>query len=245
MLKHSIIPLPLVSSMVSSPSKSDLFDEVMEYLVTRNVSEPKQGLKREVQHCTLTENASEDYLSRKKTRTNLDAISTFANRVALEEPEARTTKTAINPYQVDSSGTTSMSLYQTAADQFGNFPCIHNPNLNALQKQIAGIDVIEGARHDTFFHRQQQNVPIIKTGSSESIPFSEPMSLEDSCQCCFRLVSDITISKRCSFCIKTGCATCIQNCESCYESFCLHCTTANYSDSYERIFCLDCQQNER
>ena len=73
----------------------------------------------------------------------------------------------------------------------------------------------------------------------------EPMVTDDSCQCCFRLVTDAIISQRCSFCMKTGCRSCMKGCELCYELFCLHCSTSNYNNSYERILCLDCEDKTR
>lgn len=69
---------------------------------------------------------------------------------------------------------------------------------------------------------------------------AEPTTVEDKCQCCFRLVSDLTISHRCSFCMKVGCLECMISCELCIEFFCSHCSTKNYSSTYERILCLDC-----
>jgi hypothetical protein len=69
----------------------------------------------------------------------------------------------------------------------------------------------------------------------------EPMMTDDTCQCCYRLVCDATISHRCCFCMKIGCLTCMKNCEACSEFFCLHCSTSNYSSLYERILCLDCE----
>lgn len=73
----------------------------------------------------------------------------------------------------------------------------------------------------------------------------EPMITDNTCQCCYRLVCDATISHRCCFCMKVGCLTCMKNCEACSEFFCLHCSTSNYSSSYERILCLDCEDRGR
>ena len=74
-----------------------------------------------------------------------------------------------------------------------------------------------------------------------SVDQLEPMITDDNCQCCYRTVSDTVMSQRCCFCMKTGCGSCIKGCESCYELFCLHCSTSNYNCSYERILCLDCE----
>lgn len=73
----------------------------------------------------------------------------------------------------------------------------------------------------------------------------EPMMTDDTCQCCYRLVCDATISHRCCFCMKVGCLTCMKSCEACSEFFCLHCSTSNYSSLYERILCLDCEDRGR
>lgn len=74
---------------------------------------------------------------------------------------------------------------------------------------------------------------------------AEPMITDDVCQCCFRLLCDITVWHRCCFCMKVGCAACVSSCDACSEVFCLHCSTSNYSTSYERILCLDCQGSGR
>ena len=95
--------------------------------------------------------------------------------------------------------------------------------------------------------RPQKNLRNV-VGTPDEVFFSdpvEPMISDDSCQCCFRLVTDAVISQRCSFCMKTGCRSCMKGCELCYELFCLHCSTSNYNNSYERILCLDCEDKTR
>jgi hypothetical protein len=74
---------------------------------------------------------------------------------------------------------------------------------------------------------------------------AEPMITDDVCQCCFRLLCDVTVWHKCCFCMKVGCAACVSSCDACSEVFCLHCSTSNYSSSYERILCLDCQGDGR
>ena len=72
---------------------------------------------------------------------------------------------------------------------------------------------------------------------------TEPTTTEDRCECCLRLVSDLTLSHRCCFCTKVGCLECMKSCEACIEFFCSHCSTRNYSSTYERTLCLDCDCN--
>lgn len=74
---------------------------------------------------------------------------------------------------------------------------------------------------------------------------AEPMAIDDTCECCFREVEDTVISRRCCDCTKIGCTICLQSCESCSETFCSRCCTINYSCSYERILCFDCNQSGR
>lgn len=82
-------------------------------------------------------------------------------------------------------------------------------------------------------------------GNSSAQEAAEPMITDDVCQCCFRLLCDVTVWHTCCFCMKVGCAACVSSCDACSEVFCLHCSTSNYSSSYERILCLDCQGNCR
>ena len=115
----------------------------------------------------VTELASGSYMPRKKARTHLDAIlkseeAVFTNDT-LEEPEAKpltmdTKIIAFNPCENDPYGASSMPIYQTAtfaqpaADQFGDYDYTRsgNPTRDALQKQIAGLEGVEGARAFCF-----------------------------------------------------------------------------------------------
>ena len=115
----------------------------------------------------VTELASGSYMPRKKARTHLDAIlkseETVTANENLEEPEAKpltmdTKIIAFNPCENDPYGASSMPIYQTAtfaqpaADQFGDYDYTRsgNPTRDALQKQIAGLEGVEGARAFCF-----------------------------------------------------------------------------------------------
>eukprot|EP01134_Creolimax_fragrantissima_P005892 CFRG5892T1 len=56
------------------------------------------------------------------------------------------------------------------------------------------------------------------------------------------VMSDCTA---CAFCEKDVCETCQRQCEGCLESFCSLCSTTNYDEKYDRMFCLDCNEEER
>jgi cysteine-S-conjugate beta-lyase len=115
----------------------------------------------------VTELASGSYMPRKKARTHLDAIlksdDTVSINETLEEPEAKpltmdTKIISFNPCENDPYGASSMPIYQTAtfaqpaADQFGDYDYTRsgNPTRDALQKQIAGLEGVEGARAFCF-----------------------------------------------------------------------------------------------
>lgn len=179
--------------MASSLSQSDVFELVVEYLITKGYTETEQVLKREVQQsppidgeptdnhkgCRLedlleksyvTEIASGAYLPRKKTRTHLDAIlsksdnlQAFSESGFFEVSEAKTmsmeTKIiAFNACENDPYGASSMPIYQTAtfaqpaADKFGDYDYTRsgNPTRDALQRQIAGLEGVDGARAFCF-----------------------------------------------------------------------------------------------
>ena len=179
--------------MASSLRPADVFDLVVDYLVTKGFTETEKVLKREVQHSSITtaaisddtasakgsrledlleksyvtELASGSYMPRKKARTHLDAIlkseETVTANENLEEPEAKpltmdTKIIAFNPCENDPYGASSMPIYQTAtfaqpaADQFGDYDYTRsgNPTRDALQKQIAGLEGVEGARAFCF-----------------------------------------------------------------------------------------------
>lgn len=181
--------------MASSLSQADVFELVVEYLVTKGYTETEAVLKREVQisppvgadgqdpdsvkgsrledlleKSYVTEIASGSYLPRKKARTHLDAILTkseslqaFSESGFFELPETKTmsmdTKIiAFNACENDPYGASSMPIYQTAtfaqpaADKFGDYDYTRsgNPTRDALQKQIAGLEGVDGARAFCF-----------------------------------------------------------------------------------------------
>lgn len=181
--------------MASSLSQADVFELVVEYLVTKGYTETEAVLKREVQRSPpretneedseaakgsrledlleksyVTEIASGSYLPRKKARTHLDAILTkseipeaFTESGFYAAPETKTmsieTKIiAFNACENDPYGASSMPIYQTAtfaqpaADKFGDYDYTRsgNPTRDALQKQIAGLEGVEGARAFCF-----------------------------------------------------------------------------------------------
>eukprot|EP00596_Hydrurales_sp_CCMP1899_P002260 CAMPEP_0119039564 /NCGR_PEP_ID=MMETSP1177-20130426/9126_1 /TAXON_ID=2985 /ORGANISM="Ochromonas sp, Strain CCMP1899" /LENGTH=504 /DNA_ID=CAMNT_0007003613 /DNA_START=109 /DNA_END=1623 /DNA_ORIENTATION=- len=118
----------------------------------------------------VTEMASGDHLPRKKAKTQLDTIlmknqsvPAVSDMNAIVELEKRTmsidTKIiSFNPCENDPYGASSMPIYQTAtfaqpaADQFGDYDYTRsgNPTRDALQKQIAGLEGVEGARAFCF-----------------------------------------------------------------------------------------------
>jgi Cd27 binding protein (Siva) len=128
---------------------------------------------------------------------------------------------------------------------------IPKPHKESHQRRVDeyfSIPMTSLSGHSEIFDMQYRPSTIPKLcrsdGEAESSQErAEPTTVEDTCQCCFRLVSDLTISHRCSFCMKVGCLECMNSCELCIEFFCSHCSTKNYSSTYERILCLDCDGN--
>ncbi|KAK7505427.1 hypothetical protein BaRGS_00003172 [Batillaria attramentaria] len=59
------------------------------------------------------------------------------------------------------------------------------------------------------------------------------------CQTCRRPLA-ATRCVRCQFCEKGVCVDCVRQCDRCYDNFCQVCTTINYDEAMERIFCLNC-----
>eukprot|EP00596_Hydrurales_sp_CCMP1899_P008845 CAMPEP_0119036258 /NCGR_PEP_ID=MMETSP1177-20130426/3839_1 /TAXON_ID=2985 /ORGANISM="Ochromonas sp, Strain CCMP1899" /LENGTH=351 /DNA_ID=CAMNT_0006995823 /DNA_START=230 /DNA_END=1282 /DNA_ORIENTATION=- len=131
---------------------------------TSNNSSSGSRLEDLLEKSYVTELASGDYLPRKKGRTHLDAsLSEKISVTALQEPEKRkmsmeTKIIAFNPCENDPYGASSMPIYQTAtfaqpaADQFGDYDYTRsgNPTRDALQKQIAELEGVEGARAFCF-----------------------------------------------------------------------------------------------
>ena len=176
--------------MASSLSQEDVFELVVEYLVTKGYTETERVLKREVQQSPktdsdkpqgsrlenlleksyITEIVSGTYLPRKKTRTHLDAILTksesiqaFSESNFFAEPRSKpmsmeTKIISFNACENDPYGASSMPIYQTAtfaqpaADKFGDYDYTRsgNPTRDALQKQIAGLEGVDGARAFCF-----------------------------------------------------------------------------------------------
>jgi cysteine-S-conjugate beta-lyase len=107
----------------------------------------------------VTQMASGDAFPRKKMRTHLDS----ENSARVVEPESRplsfeTRIIAYNPCEKDPYGASSMPIYQTStfaqpgADQFGDYDYTRsgNPTRDALQKQIADMEGVAGARAFCF-----------------------------------------------------------------------------------------------
>lgn len=58
------------------------------------------------------------------------------------------------------------------------------------------------------------------------------------CQSCNRPCS--LRPRVCSFCEKITCSNCLQQCHNCEGLFCHMCSTINYDDCVDKIFCLQC-----
>eukprot|EP00041_Stephanoeca_diplocostata_P040339 m.1639188 g.1639188 ORF g.1639188 m.1639188 type:complete len:328 (+) comp33660_c0_seq1:205-1188(+) len=52
--------------------------------------------------------------------------------------------------------------------------------------------------------------------------------------------SDMT---KCNFCDTTMCDACLHLCDECQKTYCAGCSTVNYDLSYDRRFCLDCNND--
>jgi hypothetical protein len=57
----------------------------------------------------------------------------------------------------------------------------------------------------------------------------------------------ITQTIKCGECLNYSCFHCIKECqnESCGGKFCTFCTVANYELSYDRVFCLNCNEESK
>ena len=51
-------------------------------------------------------------------------------------------------------------------------------------------------------------------------------------------------STPCSFCERWVCDGCLRQCDECMGVFCNFCTTNNYEQRFDRIFCLNCNEDE-
>ena len=112
----------------------------------------------------VTEVASGFSLPNKRARSNLDAVLKVPEAaMGIQEPDVRkmsmdTKIIAFNPCENDPYGASSMPIYQTAtfaqpaADRFGDYDYTRsgNPTRDALQKQIAELEGVEGARAFCF-----------------------------------------------------------------------------------------------
>jgi hypothetical protein len=73
----------------------------------------------------------------------------------------------------------------------------------------------------------------------------ETAIFKNCCRCCLRKIDDSIWLQECNFCMKVSCSRCTVPCESCYEMFCNKCSTVNYQNAFERIFCMDCDKAGR
>ncbi|XP_074662312.1 apoptosis regulatory protein Siva-like [Tubulanus polymorphus] len=58
------------------------------------------------------------------------------------------------------------------------------------------------------------------------------------CQCCGKNTARPVL--KCGFCSRKICLDCHRTCNSCQQGFCSLCSTINYNNSMEQIFCLNC-----
>jgi len=58
---------------------------------------------------------------------------------------------------------------------------------------------------------------------------------------------NITQTIKCDQCLNFSCFHCIKECqnEDCGGKFCNFCTVTNYDQSYDRIFCLNCNEQSK
>ncbi len=74
---------------------------------------------------------------------------------------------------------------------------------------------------------------------------------DDFCRSCnIKFSCDENYLMRCTFCNKLCCTpsnstnnSCIKSCDNCNEYYCKYCSTINYDFNYDRLLCLDCNNN--
>ena len=105
-------------------------------------------------------------------------------------------------------------------------------NWSGYRKQTA---ILEYIQHNTNY---MDTVEEIECGDD----FCRSCNIKFSCNENYLL--------RCTFCNKLCCApsnstnnSCIKSCDTCNEYYCKYCSTINYDFNYDRLLCLDCNNN--
>mmetsp|Transcript_26763 Transcript_26763/g.74812 ORF Transcript_26763/g.74812 Transcript_26763/m.74812 type:complete len:161 (+) Transcript_26763:135-617(+) len=68
---------------------------------------------------------------------------------------------------------------------------------------------------------------------------SDCMDTENQCQSCDEELGSVV----CSFCSNHMCDMCTQQCDLCQDVFCSLCSSKNFDERHDRVFCLDCYAN--
>ena len=74
---------------------------------------------------------------------------------------------------------------------------------------------------------------VARDGAAANVPGN------DVCHICCKVREAV----RCDHCEKATCGSCTRKCEDCSNIYCIFCTTTNYDMSYERVFCLECNED--
>jgi len=123
-------------------------------------------------------------------------------------------------------------------------------NTNAID-HIASLEC--GLKQNVFLSWKPQS---INSGVQDTMATSKLLYL---CGCCNQAVKgdELDLVMSCSFCCKKLCYPnygiheiqssnidfCYRKCELCRFTYCKYCVSIDYSCTFERILCLDCQNN--
>ncbi|KAJ8308037.1 hypothetical protein KUTeg_012911 [Tegillarca granosa] len=81
--------------------------------------------------------------------------------------------------------------------------------------------------------------PVAMESTMSDAAVASKTSKEKSLNCTFCKKTSAKV--KCNFCEKLSCRNCVQLCSACNGEFCQLCSTINYDEAMERIFCLNCE----
>jgi len=50
---------------------------------------------------------------------------------------------------------------------------------------------------------------------------------------------------QCTYCTNKTCDLCSRQCDKCLDIFCRFCSSLNYDERFDRVFCLSCNEDEK
>ncbi|XP_072031031.1 uncharacterized protein [Amphiura filiformis] len=150
---------------------------------------------------------------------------------------------SVNDHQNDINGHGATNALQHLMDRGQQMTSGHSETGPSEAMDIDMTDKQELVSGQSFLDSKCRVVNSFPNGAMQSKEaagcHNNNISPPSSCQMCKQGRAP---KSHCNFCDKLLCAHCIRKCDNCEDNFCSICTTVNYDERYEQVFCFSCTE---